>query len=198
MVGTGNAGRVLLVERSGAVRKLFAAPEPEIFALWADPDGTVFAGSSPAGKVYRIPAGGDPPAPEAAVFFDPGETYIWALARDAEGRLLVATGTEGRLYRVAEGGAGELVYDGDDAHLRALLPLPGGEFAGTVTVDLASGPLQVDVPVTVAVREETPAAIILDLNALEWLSLAQVVPGVPPVGRVTSAAFQQALGVTVE
>jgi len=87
----------------------------------------VFAGSSPAGKVYRIPAGGAPPAPADAVFFDPGEIYIWALARDAEGRLLVATGTEGRLYRVEAGGAGELVYDGDDTHLRALLPRPGGE-----------------------------------------------------------------------
>jgi len=133
VVGTGNAGRVLLVERSGAVRELFAAPEPEIFALWADPDGTVYAGSSPAGKVYRIPAGGFPgeeePAPEDAVFFDPGETYIWALARDAEGRLLIATGTEGRLYRVGGDGAGEIVYDSDDTHLRALLPLPGGAIA---------------------------------------------------------------------
>lgn len=128
VVGTGNAGRVLLVEHSGETRELFTAPEPEIFAVWADPDGTVFAGSSPAGKVYRVPAGAEaPPAPEEALFFDPGETYIWALARDAEGRLLVATGTEGRLYRVGDDGEGAVVYDGDDAHLRALLPRPGGE-----------------------------------------------------------------------
>ena len=56
-VGTGNAGRVLRVARDGAVTELFAAPEPEIFALWADPDGTLFAGSSPDGKVYRIRGG---------------------------------------------------------------------------------------------------------------------------------------------
>jgi hypothetical protein len=133
VVGTGNAGRVLLVERSGAVRELFAAPEPEIFAVWADPDGTVFAGSSPGGKVYRIPAGGfsgeGDTEPADAAFFDPGETYIWALARDTKGRLLIATGTEGRLYRVGGDGAGEVVYDGDDTHLRALLPLPGGAIA---------------------------------------------------------------------
>ncbi len=128
VVGTGNAGRVLLVDRSGETRELFTAPEPEVFAVWADPDGTVFAGTSPAGKVYRVPAGAEaPPAPEEALFFDPGETYIWALARDAEGRLLVATGTEGRLYRVGDDGEGAVVYDGDDAHLRALLPRPGGE-----------------------------------------------------------------------
>lgn len=131
VVGTGNAGRVLAVGRDGTVRELFAAPEPEIFAVWTDPDGTVYAGSSPRGKVYRIPAaaatGGTPPSAEEAELFDPGETYIWALARDAEGRLLVATGTEGRLYRVGADGTGTAVYDGDDTHLRALLPLPGGE-----------------------------------------------------------------------
>lgn len=122
VVGTGNAGRVLLVTRGGEVRELFAAAEPEIFAVWADPDGTVFAASSPGGKVYRIPAGGPGEA-----FFDPGEVYIWALARDAGGGLLVATGTEGRLYRVDSDGAGEVVYDSEDSHLRSLLPLPGGE-----------------------------------------------------------------------
>src|SRR4029079_6371366 len=57
VVGTGNAGKVLKVDRKGVVSELFAAPEPEVFAVWADPDGTVYAGTSPNGKVYRIPAG---------------------------------------------------------------------------------------------------------------------------------------------
>lgn len=123
VLGTGNAGRVLLVDRGGKVRELFAAPEPEIFAVLADPDGTVYAASSPHGKVYRIPpAGGG----DAAVFFDPGETYVWALARAADGALLVATGTQGRLYRVTAAGKGEVLYDGDDTHLRSLLVLADG------------------------------------------------------------------------
>jgi hypothetical protein len=123
VVGTGNAGKVLLIDRGGEVRELFAAPEPEIFAVLADPDGTVYAASSPQGKVYRIPppGGGDP-----AVYFDPGETYVWALARAADGALLVATGTEGRLYRVSAAEKGEVVYDGDDTHLRSLLVLADG------------------------------------------------------------------------
>ena len=127
VVGTGNAGRVLLVDRQGKVRELFAAPEPEIFAVLTDRDGTVFAASSPNGKVYRIPPAGKG-AP--AVFFDPGETYIWGLARAAGGHdapLLVATGTQGRLYRVDSQGHGEVIYDGDDTHLRSLLALPGGD-----------------------------------------------------------------------
>ena len=67
--------------------ELFAAPEPEVFAVWVDPDGTVFAGTSPHGKVYRIPPGGN--GAKGEVYFDPGETYIWALARGADGALLV-------------------------------------------------------------------------------------------------------------
>lgn len=121
VVGTGNSGKVLAIDGDGKVRELFAAPEPEVFALWTDPDGTVFAGTSPHGKVYRIANG------KGTVFFDPGETYIWALARDAAGRLLVATGTQGKLYRVDANGHGEVVLTADDTHVRALAPLPDGD-----------------------------------------------------------------------
>jgi hypothetical protein len=121
VLGTGNAGRVLLAKRSGELVVLHSAPEPEIFAVWADDDGTVFAGSSPGGKVYRI-AGS-----EVTVFFEPGETYIWGLARAADGELLVATGTEGKLYKVDSEGNGELFYDSKDTHLRVLKVLSDGD-----------------------------------------------------------------------
>ncbi|HLX06311.1 MAG TPA: hypothetical protein VKY89_00475 [Thermoanaerobaculia bacterium] len=121
VVGTGNSGKVLSIDEDGKVRELFTAPESEVFAVWADPDGTVFAGTSPHGKVYRIANG------KGAVFFDPGETYIWALARDAGGKLLVATGTQGKLYRVDASGHGEVALATGDTHVRALAPLPDGE-----------------------------------------------------------------------
>ena len=121
VLGTGNAGRVLLAKRSGELVVLHSAPEPEIFAVWVDDDGTVFAGSSPGGKVYRI-AGS-----EVTVFFDPGETYIWGLARAADGELLVATGTSGKLYKVDSEGNGELFYDSKDTHLRVLKVLRDGD-----------------------------------------------------------------------
>ncbi len=126
VLGTGNDGKVMLVDRAGEVRTLFKAPEPEVFAVWADSDGTVFAGTSPDGKVYRIADG------EAESFFDPGEKYIWAIARSAAGRLLVATGTEGRLWQVDADGEGEVLYDSEDTHLRSIKLLPGGDLlAGT-------------------------------------------------------------------
>src|SRR5215207_8628082 len=121
VVGTGNAGRVLKVDRKGQVIELFAAPEPEVFAVWADPDGTIFAGTSPRGKVYRITGG------KGEVFFDPGETYIWALARAADGGLLVATGTQGKLFKADRNGKGTVLYDSEDGHLRALEVLPDGD-----------------------------------------------------------------------
>lgn len=129
VVGTGNAGKVLKIDRKGSVSELFTAPEPEVFAVWADPDGTVYAGTSPKGKVYRIPPG---KGAKASVFFDPGETYIWALTRAADGSLLVGTGTQGKLFRVDAKGKGSVLYDSDDTHIRSLAPLPGGDvLAGT-------------------------------------------------------------------
>jgi hypothetical protein len=121
VVGTGNAGKVLKIDRQGKVSELFTAPEPEVFALLTDADGTVYAGTSPRGKVYRIRKG------KGEVFFDPQETYIWALARGADGSLLVATGTEGKLFRVNAAGKGTLAYDADETHLRSLAALPGGD-----------------------------------------------------------------------
>ncbi len=120
-VGTGNDGKVLEVRRDGTVGVLLDAAEPVVFALWADPDGTLFAGTSPDGKVYRI-AGG-----KAEPFFDPGETYIWSIVRGSDGALWVATGTEGRLYRVDSKGHGEVAFDSEETHLRSLMALPDGD-----------------------------------------------------------------------
>ena len=125
VIGTGNAGRVLRIDESGKVEVLFTTEEPEVFAVWADAKGAVYAGSSPDGKVYRHADG------KTAVFYDPDQTYIWELEGDGKGGLLVATGTEGKLFRVESDGTGKVLYDSDDAHLRSIVPArrrlaPGG------------------------------------------------------------------------
>src|SRR4029078_4557054 len=66
VVGTGNSGKVLLVSRDGKVKELFATAEPEVFAVWVDKAGNVFAGSSPNGKVYRFAADSKDAKPDAA------------------------------------------------------------------------------------------------------------------------------------
>lgn len=121
VVGTGNEGKVLLVDPQGKVELLFTAPEPEVFAVAVDERGTVYAATSPRGKVYRLRDGG-----EAEVLFSPDEDYVWALVCEPDGSLLVATGTRGRLFRVRADGSAERLLDGVDTHVRALLPRPGG------------------------------------------------------------------------
>ncbi len=128
VVGTGSSGKVLLVRRDGSQEEFFSTPEPQVFAVWADADGTVFAASSPAGKVYRQPPGGGEPV----VHFDPEELYVWALQRRPGGGLLVATGARGRLWEVSDQGKAELLFDSGDLHLRSLAVLADGTvLAGT-------------------------------------------------------------------
>ncbi len=121
-VGTGSEGRVLAIDETGATSIVLDADEPEIFALAAAPDGVLYAGSSPGGKVYRLEGGKSEP------WFDPAETYIWAIAPAAgeEGALWVATGAPGRLYRVRGKEKAEMVWEGA-THVRSLLPMPNGD-----------------------------------------------------------------------
>lgn len=131
VVGTGNSGRVLKVDRKGKVEELFAAAEGEIFAVYSDDDGTVWAGSSPYGKVYKHRDG------ETFTVFDPGAAYIWDLRRDAEGRLLVATGFPGHVYQLpaddgADKGEAVVLYESPDSHVRAMaVAADGAIYAGT-------------------------------------------------------------------
>ncbi len=179
VVGTGNAGKVLKVDRKGEVTELFAAPEPEVFAVWADPDGTVFAGTSPRGKVYRIPPGKSAGKnAKGEVFFDPGETYIWALARSSDGGLLVGTGTEGKLFRVDAKGKGEVLYDSDDTHVRAVETVPGGDvLAGTAGEGLI-----------LRISRDGQARTLYDAEGPEIVSLTAAPDGTCYAGVISSEA----------
>ncbi len=117
--GTGNSGKVMeitVADDAGTAEELFAAEEPEVFAVWMDGDGAVYAGSSPDGKVYR-----KRPDQEVEVLFDPDARYIWALLGDSDGGLLVGTGPEGRLHRLdLASGESTLLFDSADRHIRSL------------------------------------------------------------------------------
>ncbi len=195
VAGTGNAGKVLRIDRKGAISELFAAPEPEVFAVWVDPDGTVFAGTSPRGKVYRIAKG------KSDVFFDPGETYIWAIARAKDGGLLVATGTQGKLFKVGANGRGEVLYDSDDTHLRAMEVLADGDvLLGTAGEGLVlrlgkDGNVRTlydaDEPEVVALTVGPDGSCYAGVVASEssLVDLSQpAVPGAAPAGEATALA----------
>lgn len=128
VVGTGSAGKVLLLDAVGGVEELAALPESQVFAVAVEPDGAVLAGTSPDGKLYRL-GGGSNEDSEPEVIFDPDDLYIWDIDQDSEGRLLVATGSPGRLYRVDTRGdetVYEVLYESPDGHVRTLEPLDDG------------------------------------------------------------------------
>jgi len=132
-VGTGDAGRVVAVDRQGTTRVLFEAEDSYLFALAAAPDGTLYVGASPGGRIHKV----SPDGKVRTLFAETGETYIWALALAADGTLWAATGTEGRLYRIDAKGKAEVAFDSEETHLRSLLPLPGGDLlVGTATSGL--------------------------------------------------------------
>jgi len=177
VVGTGNSGKVLKIDRKGTVTELFAAPEPEVFAVLVDPDGTVYAGTSPRGKVYRIRPG-KPGAAKTEPFFDPQETYIWALARAADGTLLVGTGTQGKLFKVDAKGKGQVFYDSDDTHIRSLAVLPGGDVvAGTAGMGLI-----------LRIGRDGKARTLYDSNQPEVVALAATPDGTCYAAVVASEA----------
>ncbi len=193
VVGTGNGGKVVLVGDDGSIQTLFVAPEPEIFAVWADDHGTVYAGSSPNGGVYRIRDGA------GEDLFSPGETYIWDIEGAADGSLLVATGTSGKLFRVGPDGGGEVLFDSADTHLRTIKILADGDvLVGTagdgLVLRLSEGGRKVrtlhdaEQPEVVAFAEGEDGACYAAVLASEasWVDLTK--QQLPPAGPAPGAA----------
>ena len=153
-VAAGAPARVYKVTPSGETTVIFEPQELQVQALLMSHDGaTLYAATSPDGKVYKIvhnapapPAKkGTPSSPKPAestdntgkaaavdtsytssVFFDPKTKYIWALAEDADGRLYVGTGDHGEIYRVDRNGNGSVFFQSDEAHIRVLAIDPKG------------------------------------------------------------------------
>jgi len=105
ILGTGNHGVVYRIDPAAeepTLETLFDPGDVLVRALAMDGKGTLYAGTSPDGKLYRIADGERP-----QIFFDPEETYIWDVLFDEAGNLFVATGPEGNLYKLPPDYAGE-------------------------------------------------------------------------------------------
>jgi hypothetical protein len=124
-VATGDSGVILRVTEAGKSATEVKLAEQEVTALAVGPDGALYAGGSPGGKVYRIQNG------KAALYYDSKAQYVWALAFDGPA-LYVGTGLPGEIHRVAAAGKGERVHATSDAHVRALfVDGEGRVWAGT-------------------------------------------------------------------
>ena len=124
-VGTGDAGKIVRASANGKVDTFATLTEQEVTALRVGPDGALYAGASPGGKVYRIEKG------KAALYYDTRAQYIWALAFAGK-TLYVGTGLPGEIHRVKAVGTGERVHTTPDAHVRSLfVDKQGRVWAGT-------------------------------------------------------------------
>ena len=149
-VAAGAPARVYKVTPSGETTVIFQPQELQVQALLMSHDGTtLYAATSPDGKVYKIVHNGVPaqssqaqkpgetpdstaktatidPSYSSSVFFDPKTKYIWSLAEDSDGRLYIATGDHGEIYRVDKTGNGSVFFQSDEAHIRVLALDPKG------------------------------------------------------------------------
>jgi two component regulator with propeller domain len=124
LVGTGNEGKLLRVTPAGKVETVATLNEKEVTAVAVSPDGAIYVGTSPGGKVYRIEKG------KPVLYYETRAQYVWALAFTGK-VLYVATGIPGEIHRVSSG-KGERLHATNDAHVRTLYADSRGRvWAGT-------------------------------------------------------------------
>jgi len=102
-LGTGNSGIVVEVKPDGTTTGIFEPGEVLTRGIALGPDGALYAGTSPNGRVYRLARNDDGSWKNAEIYFDPDENYIWDLKFDKAGNLFVATGQGARIYRLPNG-----------------------------------------------------------------------------------------------
>ena len=93
-VGTGFNARLLQI-KNGVSRVMYQGPEVAITALALDNDGTLYAGASPGGRVYRFSPGG-----KREILLQTRETFVHALKLTAQGLYVATGGPRAALYRV--------------------------------------------------------------------------------------------------
>ncbi|HVH86548.1 MAG TPA: hypothetical protein VM912_07465 [Terriglobales bacterium] len=147
-LGAGSPARVYRVTPDGKSTIIFEAKELQVQGLAIDTDGTIYAATSPDGRVYKlepnVPAapvkkkekGKEPEKTGSAsatdtttateqryrssVFFDPKTKYIWDIELDPAGPLYIATGDNGEIFKVEKNGEGSVFFKSDEAHIRSL------------------------------------------------------------------------------
>ena len=130
---SGGSAAVMRVGADGKAEKVFEGKELGVQAVRVAADGTVYAATSPEGKVYRLGKAGTP----AQVVFDPATTaekprYLWDVALGRDGAVYVAAGAPAAVYRVRPGGKAELLFRTADQHIRCLQMAADGDAVGGI------------------------------------------------------------------
>ncbi|MFQ3640736.1 MAG: hypothetical protein SNJ62_12110 [Chloracidobacterium sp.] len=126
-IGTGHDGKLFKVATNGTMTLVADFEELDVTALATDGKGTVFAATSPDGKIYQLTGG------SARVAYDPPEKYIWALECLADGTLVYATGAKAGVFALVRGEmAARALFTTDESNITSLLVAQDGAiWAGT-------------------------------------------------------------------
>jgi sugar lactone lactonase YvrE len=124
----GGEGKVWKITPDGKAAVAWHGEEGQVLCLAVAADGTVYAGTGPAGRIIRIDARG-----VGRVLCETGESYVWSLALDAKsGALFAGTGPNGRILRVTPEGKASVFYAAKQEHILCLAAGDDGAlFAGT-------------------------------------------------------------------
>lgn len=129
LVATGEEGAVYQVTPQGKSRIVYQdKKDSQILCLAVAPDGTVYAGAGPTGKIIRIAAADG----KSQVVAENLGSYVWSLVYDAATKALYAgTGPKGIIYRIDAEGKSTAFYDTRQAHILALAQGKDVLYAGT-------------------------------------------------------------------
>ncbi len=128
-VATGDEGKLYKVAQDGKVSVAYTCADSQILCLALGADGSVYAGTGPAGQVVRIAAAGQ----DAKVVAEDLDSYVWSLAVNEETKTIYAgTGPKGRIYQVTPEGKGSVFYTTKQEHILCLARTEQGHrYAGT-------------------------------------------------------------------
>lgn len=114
LVGTGHGGQVYEWVGERAV-PLDSTGVGQILCFARGPDGALYLGTAPEGRVLRLVGR------RASVHYESGDGYVWGLAWSG-GRLYAATGVGGHLHEIRAAGEGRTVFTVPEGQATAVIP----------------------------------------------------------------------------
>ena len=108
------------LERAPEMKLLFDPEESAIWSVAATPDGRVYLGTGPRGKLFEVDAAG-----KGKLLFTAPQPMIFAVTVDAKGVVYAGTSPDGRVYRIENGRATEY-FNPQAKYIWALAVAPDG------------------------------------------------------------------------
>jgi len=137
LAATTPRGIIYRIDAGGQVTVFQTLEDPYVWDMALGNRGEVYCATGPKGRLLRLEAPG-----KAVEVFKAQQSHLLCLAvHPGTGDVFVGSEPDGLVYRVAPGGAATVLYDADEAEVRALCLGPDGElYAGTAQAEAGAAP----------------------------------------------------------